>query len=157
MNNLRATMKGQWCTNKDDLPKDYHEYREWNANYFISKAMTVGPNTVDVVKAILASRKLEVRTYRMYLGVLGFSKKCGRRVLEECCRQALEHGKTNYTYIKNSIQDVAEDIGTPEERAKLNEERNKGGYVMSADTMDINHLLSKSQKLAQETQKEGDE
>lgn len=119
--------------------------------------MTVGPNTVDVVKAILASRKLEVRTYRMCLGVLGFSKKYGRRILEECCRQALKHGKTNYTYIKNSIQDVAEDIGMPEERAKLNEECNKGGYVMSADTMDINHLLSKSQKLAQETQKEGDE
>ena len=32
--------------------------------------MTVGPNTVEAVKRILASRKYEVQTYRMCQGVL---------------------------------------------------------------------------------------
>lgn len=34
----RATRKGQWCTNTEQLPKDYNDYREWNAEYFIRRA-----------------------------------------------------------------------------------------------------------------------
>lgn len=150
----RAVRKGQWCTNPEHLPKDYNDYREWNAEYFIHRAMTVGGNTVDVIKYILSSRKLEVQTYRMCLGVLNYAKKYGNRVLEECCRQAISSGKANYTYIKNSIQSVAEEIGTPDERSKINSERNKGGYTMEADSMEISNLLSKSQKLAQNHGKE---
>lgn len=152
----RALRKGQWCTKPEHLPKDYNDYREWNAEYFIRRAMTVGPNTVDVIKTILSSRKLEVQTYRMCLGVVNYSKKYGNRVLEECCKQALAADRVNYSYIKNSIPAVAEDIGTPEERSKINAERNKGGFVMGSDAMDVGNLLSKSQKLAQNTGKEED-
>lgn len=71
----RATGKGQWCTDPSHLPDHMREYAEWNGPYFIRKAMTVGPNTVEVVKRILRSRKLEVQTYRMCSGVLGFTRK----------------------------------------------------------------------------------
>ena len=152
----RATRKGQWCTNTEHLPKDYNDYREWNAEYFIRRAMTVGNSTVSVIKSILSSRKLEVQTYRMCLGVLNYAKKYGNHVLEECCRQALAANKINYTYIKNSIPAIAEDICTPQERSRLNEERNRGGFVMSSDAMDVANLLSKSQKLAQTPGKEAD-
>ena len=152
----RATRKGQWCTNTEHLPKDYNDYREWNAEYFIRRAMTVGNSTVSVIKSILSSRKLEVQTYRMCLGVLNYSKKYGNHVLEECCRQALAANKISYTYIKNSIPAIAEDICTPQERSRINEERNRGGFVMSSDAMDVANLLSKSQKLAQTPGKEAD-
>lgn len=144
----RATRKGQWCTDSAHLPNDYNDYREWNAEYFIRRAMTAGPCTVSVIKKILASRKLEVQTYRMCLGVVNYSKKYGNHVLEECCRQALEADKVNYTYIKNSIVAIAEEHGTPQERIRLNEERNKGGFVMGSSAMDVENLLSKSQILA---------
>jgi hypothetical protein len=55
--------------------------------------MTIGPNTSEVIKRILVSRKLEVQTYRMCHGVLSFSKKYSKQALEETCRQALEFGK----------------------------------------------------------------
>ena len=118
--------------------------------------MTVGPNTVEVIKRILASRKLEVQTYRMCQGVLGFTKRYSKQVLEEACRQALEIGKTNYTFIKNTISVIAEDIGTSGFNTAINEERNKGAFVMDADAMDINKLLSRSQSLAQGQGKGGD-
>ena len=151
----RAVHKGQWCTNPDHLPTDYNGYNEWNSEYFIRKAMTIGSKTVDVIKHILSSRKLEVQTYRMCLGVLNYSKKYSKQALEECCRQALELNKVNYTYIKNSIPSIAEEYMTPEAKSKINAERNKGAYVMAADAMDINKLLSKSQTLAHNTGKEG--
>lgn len=144
----RATRKGQWCTNPEHLPKSYNDYREWNAEFFISKAMTVGPNTVDVIKTVLHSREQEVQTYRLCLGIIGFAKKYSREALEECCRQAVKAGKPNYTFIKNSIPVVAEDFVTPDNRMEINANRNKGAYIMSAEAMDIDNLLSKSRNLA---------
>lgn len=144
----RATRKGQWCTKPEHLPKSYNDYREWNAEFFISKAMTIGPNTVDVIKTVLHSREQEVQTYRLCLGIIGFAKKYSREALEECCRQAVKAGKPNYTFIKNSIPVVAEDFVTPDNRMKINAHRNKGAYIMSDEAMDVDNLLSKSSNLA---------
>lgn len=85
----RAVHKGQWMTNQNHLPANYKNIAEWNGPYFISRALTVGPCTVEVIKKILASRNLEVQTYRLCLGVLGFTKKYSRQALEECCSRAL--------------------------------------------------------------------
>ena len=144
----RATRKGQWCTNPEHLPKSYNDFREWKAEFFISKAMTIGPNTVDVIKTVLHSREQEVQTYRLCLGIIGFAKKYSREALEECCRQAIKAGKPNYTFIKNSIPVVAEDFVAPDNRMKINANRNKGAYIMSAEAMDVDNLLSKSRNLA---------
>lgn len=144
----RATRKGQWCTNPEHLPKSYNDFREWNAEFFISKAMTIGPNTVDVIKTVLHSREQEVQTYRLCLGIIGFAKKYSREALEKCCRQAIKAGKPNYTFIKNSIPVVAEDFVAPDNRMKINANRNKGAYIMSAEAMDVDNLLSKSRNLA---------
>lgn len=144
----RATRKGQWCTNPEHLPKSYNDFREWNAEFFISKAMNIGPNTVDVIKTVLHSREQEVQTYRLCLGIIGFAKKYSREALEECCRQAIKAGKPNYTFIKNSIPVVAEDFVAPDNRMKINANRNKGAYIMSAEAMDVDNLLSKSRNLA---------
>lgn len=151
----RATSKGQWCTNPDDLPKDFNGYREWNAEYFIRRAMTCGPNTVEVIKKVLSSRKLEVQTYRMCIGIINYSSKYGKEILEECCKQSLSAGRTNYNYIKTTIQAVAEDINGPNMRLEQNSQRNKGGFVMDSERMDVNNLLTKSKLLALQDAKDG--
>ena len=151
----RATAKSQWFTDPNHLPENYKEISEWNGSYFTRKAMTVGPNTVAVIERILASRKLEVQTYRMCQGVLSFIRKYSKQALEETCRQALDLGKVNYTFIKNSIPGIAEDIGVSGYNTAMNEERNKGAFVMGADSMNISKLLSRSQNLARGNGKDG--
>ena len=118
--------------------------------------MTVGPNTVEVIRRILTSRKLEVQTYRMCQGVLSFTKKYSKQALEETCRQALELGKTTYTQIKNTIPVIANDLGIAGYNTAINEERNKGAFVMGAEATDINTLLTRSQILAKSKGKGGD-
>ena len=144
----RATYKGQWSTDPNHLPEHYKDFAEWNGPYFVRKAMTVGPKTVEVVKKILKSRKLEVQTYRMCIGILNFTKKYSNQALEECCSRALELDKTTYSFIKNTIASVAEEIGTTGFNTKANEERNKGAFVMGQQYMDVDALLARSQKLA---------
>ena len=151
----RATSRSQWSTDPSHLPENYREISEWNGTYFTRRAMTIGPNTAEVIKRILSSRKLEVQTYRMCQGVLSFSKKYSKQALEETCRQALELGKTTYTFIKNTIPVVADDLGAAGYNTTANDERNKGAFVMGADATDINTLLSRSQSLAQSKGKGG--
>lgn len=146
---------GQWSTDPSHLPANYRELSEWNGTYFTQKAMTVGPNTVEVIRRILASRKLEVQTYRMCQGVLSFTKKYSKQALEETCRQALELGKTTYTQIKNTILVVANDLGPAGYNTTMSEERNKGAFVMGSEAMDINTLLTRSQTLAKNNGKGG--
>ena len=150
----RARYKGEWCTNPEHLPKNYKDFSEWNSTYFIRKASTVGSNTTELIKRILASRKLEVQTYRLCIGVLGFTKKYSRVALEECCRRALAAERTTYTYIKNTIGAVAEEFGTEGYNTDKNRKRNEGSYIMDSSYSDMDKLLSKSRTLADQSEKE---
>ena len=135
-------------TDPKDLPDSYREMSEWNAAYFTRKAMTVGPNTVKVIQHVLKSRELEVQTYRLCLGILNFTKKYSKLALEDCCKTAIETNHISYTFIKNSIAAVAEEIGNSGYNTKVNDERNKGAFIMDPHAGDLERLLSKSSKLA---------
>ena len=151
----RATRKGQWSTNPEHLPENYKGFTQWNAEYFIKKAALIGEHTETVIRSILQSRKYEVQTYRMCLGILNFTKKYSNAALEECCRQAISLNKQKYTFIKNTIPVIAEDLGKAGYNASPKENGNRrGGYVMSSDATDLNSLLSRSQRLADEQRKE---
>ena len=63
--------------------------------------------------------------------------------------------KQKYTFIKNTIPVVAEDLC----RAGYNDtstgnDTRHGGFVMSSEATDLNSLLSRSQRLADEQRKE---
>lgn len=152
----RASHRGEWKTDTKHLPDNYKEMSEWNATYFIKKAMTVGSNTVKVIQHILKSRDLEVQTYRLCLGVLNYTKKYSKLALEDSCRLAIEQNRISYTFIKNTIPTVAEDIGSAGFNTKINEERNKGAFVMDSHAGDIDNLLSRSSRLAAGSRKEAD-
>lgn len=147
----RARYKGQWSTNPEHLPKSYKDFSEWNSTYFIRKASTVGSNTTEVIKRILKSRRLEVQTYRLCMGVLGFTKKYSRVALEECCKRALAAERTTYTYIKNTIGAVAEELGTEGYNTDKNRERNEGAYIMDRSYSDMEKLLNRSRTLADQS------
>lgn len=149
----RAVRKGQWSTNPDHLPRNYQGYGQWSASWFINKASLIGPNTVNVIKNILGSRKYEVQTYRMCRGILGFKDRYGVKVLEDCCGQAIKSGKMTYTFVKNTITAIAEEHGDSFENSH---KEKRGGYVMDSATNSIENLLSRSRKLADTEGKEGD-
>ena len=118
--------------------------------------MTVGPCTIKVIERILKSRKLEVQTYRLCVRVLNFTRRYSKTALEECCRRALELDRVNYSFIKNSIAAVAEELGDEAQHRRDNELKNQGAYVMSSKASDVETLLSRSQHLAQHDGKEVD-
>ena len=113
------------------------------------KAVSVGPNTLAVIKTVLASRKLEVQSYRSCIGILQYKDRYNKAVLEECCTRAMRANRPYYSYIKNIVAQVAEELKvTP--CSMSTEEKNipqKGGITRSAKATDIDTLLSKSKEL----------
>jgi len=152
----RATRKGEWKTDKNHLPRSFGEFSQWNSSFFIGKAMKVGPCTVKVIQEVLKSRPVEVQTYRLCLGILNFTGKYSRLALEDCCRLAIDSNHMSYSFIKNSIAAVAEDLGTAGYETKLNEEKNKGGYLMNPHVGDLTELLARSSSLADTRRKDTD-
>lgn len=143
----RAEYKGKWSTDPGHLPASYQGYGQWNASFFINKARLIGTSTEAVIQSILKCRKYEVQTYRMCLGVINFSSKYSKPVLEECCSRAIDCGKTTYTFIKNTIPAVAEEMGVNAQKGGSASEE-KGGYAMGAEATDLDKLLSRSKELA---------
>mgnify|MGYP000932016661 FL=1 len=155
----RATRKGQWSTNPEHLPDNYKGFTQWNGPYFIQKAQLIGKNTETVIRTVLKSRLYEVQTYHMCLGILNFTKKYSNKALEECCKQAIALNKQKYTFIKNTISVVADDLGEAGYRhsSPSKKELVRGGYVMPPEASSIDTLLSRSKALANQMREEADD
>ena len=155
----RATRKGQWFTNPEHLPDNYKGFTQWNGPFFIQKAQLIGKNTETVIRTVLKSRLYEVQTYRMCLGILNFTKKYSNKALEECCKQAIALNKQKYTFIKNTISVVADDLGEAGYRhpSPSKKEPVRGGYVMPPEASSIDTLLSRSKALADQMREEADD
>lgn len=107
----------------------------------------------------LKSRPYEVQTYRMCLGILNFTKKYSNKTLEECCKQAVALNKQKYTFIKNTIAVVADDLGEAgyHHPTSAKKEPVRGGYVMPPEASSIDTLLSRSKALADQIREGADE
>ena len=94
---------GQYSTLPEHMPEDHRKYTQWNSERFLSWARGIGENTVTVVKAILASRKIEQQGYRACMALLKLSDKYSDSRLEAACKRALSY--TPYPSFK-SIQTI---------------------------------------------------
>lgn len=95
----------------------------------------------------------------MCLGILNFTKKYSNKALEECCKQAITLNKQKYTFIKNTISVVADDLGEAGYRHSTpsKKEPARGGYVMPPEASSIDTLLSRSKALADQMREEVDD
>lgn len=81
----------QYSTVEAHMPEDHQKYAQWNGDQFIKWAEKVGPNTAVVIKAILASHKVEQQGYRSCLGLLKLADKYSVDRVESACRKALSY------------------------------------------------------------------
>lgn len=92
---------------------------------------------------------------------LNFTKKYSNKALEECCKQAIALNKQKYTFIKNTISVVADDLGEAGYRypspSPSKKEPVRGGYVMPPEASSIDTLLSRSKALADQMREEADD
>jgi len=82
----------------------YLEQKGWDANYFKTQALKIGPNTHWAMTAILESKVFIEQTYNACLGLLRLSKTYSCERLENACGKARNTHRVNYTIIKNILK-----------------------------------------------------
>ena len=126
------------------------------SQYIYTEGMlsTKEPQWIDV-----NNHAYEVQTYRMCLGILNFTKKYSNKAIEECCKQAIALNKQKYTFIKNTISVVANDLGEAgyHHSTSVKKEPVRGGYVMPPEASSIDTLLSRNRALADQMREEVDD
>jgi len=125
----KALRKGFYVTVPEHMPTGHREYlKDWTPERFTSWAATVGPNTVAVIEAIMAAKKVVEQSYRSCLGVMALAKKPGGHTrLEDTCERALAlTAHPSYTQVRRMWTDWQ---AAPPEPASLADK----GFVRGAD------------------------
>lgn len=110
---------GQYSTIPEHMPEDHRRYTQWNAERFLSWAQGIGENTMAVVGAILASRKIEQQGYKACMALLKLADKYSVGRLENACKRALGYTpnpsfKSIQTILATGQDKISEEPPTPD-------------------------------------------
>ena len=101
--------EGQYSTVTEHMPQDHQQYVKWNGARFVTWAEKVGPQTAIVIKAILASHKIEEQGYRSCMALIKLADRFSITRVEAACARALSYtphpSYKNITAILKSGQD----------------------------------------------------
>ncbi len=101
----RCYGKREWIYDEETKPRTASDYSYWSPDYFLMKASKIGPCTHLVIEVILNSEKgCKSKVFRRCYGILNFANRYGSETLERCAASAVEVGKYNYSYIRDTIQ-----------------------------------------------------
>jgi transposase len=96
---------GQYSTTVEHMPEKHRQYTQWNAERFIRWAEGIGPCTQQVVKAIIASRKVEQQSYKTCMALLKLADTYSTGRLERACEKALcYHSCPGFRNIKTILK-----------------------------------------------------
>jgi len=100
----RSGERGRYTTLADHMPPSHRHYAEWSPERFLHWAQEVGPQTRQLIQAVLASRRHPQQAYRTCLGILGQARRYSAARLEAACARALPAGIRSYKGVKNVLE-----------------------------------------------------
>jgi len=118
---------GQYKTVTEHMPPEHQEFLEWNGDRFRRWAKQLGPNTYEVINAILTSGRVEQQSYSACMGLLKMASKYSDEKLEAACEKALSYtSQPSYKGVKNIL------INMKDEPSKKPEPSNQYGITRGA-------------------------
>ena len=103
------------------MPPKHRKAEDWNSERFLSWAESMGPNTVALIRSLLARGRVEQQGYRSCMGVLKMADKYSVERLEAACARALSYTPhptyKNISAILQSGQDKVNISKAPKKQA----------------------------------------
>ena len=101
---------GQYKTVTEHMPPEHQEFLEWNGDRFRRWAKQLGPNTYEVINAILTSGRVEQQSYSACMGLLKMASKYSDEKLEAACEKALSYtSQPSYKGVKNILLNMKDE------------------------------------------------
>lgn len=110
----RSFRQGAFTTQPAHLPSAQQLWaQEWTPGRFLNWAVQIGPQTRDLVRAILASRTVTQQAYRSCFGLLSLAKSYSPARLEAACTRALVLGLPSRKSVLSILQKGLEHAPLP--------------------------------------------
>jgi transposase len=97
-------IRGGHTTVPEHMPKAHQKHLEWTPSRIIRWAGTIGPETAELVRAILADRPHPEQGYRSCLGILRLGRRYGESRLEAACARARAAGARSYRHVDSILK-----------------------------------------------------
>lgn len=101
-----STLDGHRPANHSEVVRS----RAWDADYFLSQAKAVGPDTAVYLQRVLDAKIFPEQTYNSCLGILRLGKRYSPERLEAACHRALASSSANYGIINNILKNGLDKI-----------------------------------------------
>jgi len=100
----RNPTPGRYSTLKAHMPTKHQKAGEWSAERLVRWAGEIGPQTAQLVLAILSSRQHPEQAFRTCLGILRLSGQYAQAQMESVCQLAQEAKMLNYRGVKALLE-----------------------------------------------------
>ena len=100
----RSALPGRYSTQTAHMPPKHQKTTEWSGDRILSWAGKIGPQTVQLVQAILAARRHPEQAFRSCLGILRLSGQASPPQMETACQIALQAHLLNYSSFKDILE-----------------------------------------------------
>jgi transposase len=106
----RVDAPGRYSTHREHMPPAHQAVDDWSPEYFLRRAEEIGPQTRQLIAAVLDGQRHPQQAYRTCLGILGLVKHYGPPRLEAACRRALAVGIRSYKGIHNILKNKLDQL-----------------------------------------------
>ena len=145
----RSYTPKEWVIIPSDMPAEYGDYGYWNVPYFQQKASKIGPSTRALIDAMIKRYAYPVQAFRSCFGILRYAEKYSPEALEKCCRDAINFGKCNYSYVSNTVSTYhTETKPDATDASPENQEAVTGRYKDDDSQYSLKNLLMRQEKEA---------
>lgn len=111
----RDNTPGRFSTQYEHMPPAHQAMSDWSPARFLRWAEEIGPQTTQLVGAVLEKRHHPQQAYRSCLGILGLGKRYTNSRLEAACARALAAGIDTYKGLHNILKNNLDQL--PAEKA----------------------------------------
>jgi transposase len=100
----RSPRRGGYSTLPEHMPASHRAHREWSPGRLLDWALSVGPQTRDLVRHLLEHKPHPEQGYRACLGLLRLARQYGAPRLEAACERALRIHAPTYRSVASILK-----------------------------------------------------
>jgi len=110
----RSHIRGAHTTLAEHMPKSHQKYLQWTPSRIVEWAGKNGPNTRNLVEAIMEKRKHPQQGFRSCLGIIRLKKKYSPERVEAACGRALILKAYSYKSVESILSNGLDQQMLPE-------------------------------------------
>jgi transposase len=112
----RSSVPGRYSTQTAHMPPKHQKTAEWSEERLVRWSAEIGPQTAQLVQAIISHRRHPEQAFRSCLGILRLSSQASAAQMEAASQVALQAHLLNYSAFKDILEHLSaskKDIPSP--------------------------------------------